>query len=172
MSSRILEEGLNDSDRKLLLDYPDTSLSDSDTEGDAVFERKKRRHVNEAAQGPKSSYEEAVEEAGFGLFHGLLLVVCGWANASDAVEILCVSFLLPTARCDLQLSSSDMGLLTASIFLGMMIGGYVWGYLADQKGRQRVLVISLTVNGVFGALASLAPRFWLFLLLRFISGMV
>ncbi|RXM97361.1 Synaptic vesicle glycoprotein 2C [Acipenser ruthenus] len=56
---------------------------------------------------------------GFGLFHGLLLVVCGWANASDAVEILCVSFLLPTARCDLQLSSSDMGLLTASIFLGL-----------------------------------------------------
>jgi VNT family MFS transporter (synaptic vesicle glycoprotein 2) len=52
------------------------------------------------------------------VFHGLLLLVCGWANASDAVEILCVSFLLPTARCDLQLSSSDMGLLTASIFLG------------------------------------------------------
>lgn len=56
--------------------------------------------------------------SGFGLFHGLLLVVCGWANASDAVEILCVSFLLPTARCDLHLSSSDMGLLTANIFLG------------------------------------------------------
>lgn len=56
--------------------------------------------------------------SGFGLFHWLLLVVCGWANASDAVEILCVSFLLPTARCDLLLSSSDMGLLTASIFLG------------------------------------------------------
>lgn len=44
--------------------------------------------------------------------------MCGWANASDAVEILCVSFLLPTARCDLNLTSSDMGLLTASIFLG------------------------------------------------------
>lgn len=29
-----------------------------------------------------------------------------------------MSFLLPTARCDLLLSSSDMGLLTASIFLG------------------------------------------------------
>ncbi|XP_072528481.1 synaptic vesicle glycoprotein 2B isoform X2 [Salminus brasiliensis] len=118
----------------------------------------------------KLSYEEAVEEAGFGLFHGLLLLVCGWANASDAVEILCVSFLLPTARCDLQLSSADMGLLTASIFLGMMLGGYMWGYLADQRGRQRVLVISLAVNGTFGAVASLAPSFWLFLLLRFFSG--
>uniref|UniRef100_A0A3Q2E0V8 Synaptic vesicle glycoprotein 2 n=1 Tax=Cyprinodon variegatus TaxID=28743 RepID=A0A3Q2E0V8_CYPVA len=116
------------------------------------------------------SYEEAVEEA-FGLFHWLLLVVCGWANASDAVEILCVSFLLPTARCDLLLSSSDMGLLTASIFL-MMFGGYMWGYLADLRGRRKVLVVSLAINGLFGGLASLAPWFWLFLLLRFISGVV
>uniref|UniRef100_A0A3B4AW36 Major facilitator superfamily (MFS) profile domain-containing protein n=1 Tax=Periophthalmus magnuspinnatus TaxID=409849 RepID=A0A3B4AW36_9GOBI len=107
----------------------------------------------------------------FGLFHWLLLVVCGWANASDAVEIMCVSFLLPTARCDLRLSSSDMGILTASIFL-MMVGGYMWGYLADQRGRCRVLVVSLSVNGVFGGLASVAPGFWLFLLLRFISGIV
>uniref|UniRef100_I3K4V2 Synaptic vesicle glycoprotein 2 n=1 Tax=Oreochromis niloticus TaxID=8128 RepID=I3K4V2_ORENI len=135
--------------------------------GEVIFDRTAEAggHVLQ-----KLTYEEAVERAGFGLFHWLLLVVCGWANASDAVEILCVSFLLPTARCDLQLSSSDMGLLTASIFLGMMVGGYMWGYLADQKGRRRVLIVSLTVNGLFGGLASLAPWFWLFLLMRFISG--
>lgn len=53
---------------------------------------------------------------------------------------------------------------------GMMVGGYMWGYLADQRGRRRVLVVSLTINGLFGGLASLAPWFWLFLLMRFISG--
>ncbi|KAK5927619.1 hypothetical protein CgunFtcFv8_012756 [Champsocephalus gunnari] len=141
-------------------------------EGEIIFDRSSSNHPRDAGESSQRrlTYEEAVEEAGFGLFHWLLLVVCGWANASDAVEILCVSFLLPTARCDLLLSSSDMGLLTASIFLGMMVGGYMWGYLADQKGRCRILVVSLTVNGVFGGLASVAPWFWLFLLLRFISG--
>ncbi|XP_076589114.1 synaptic vesicle glycoprotein 2B [Chaetodon auriga] len=144
---------------------------DSD-EGEVIFDRRASNVIRDSGVGPQRrlTYEEAVEQAGFGLFHWLLLVVCGWANASDAVEILCVSFLLPTARCDLLLSSSDMGLLTASIFLGMMVGGYMWGYMADQKGRRRVLVVSLTVNGVFGGLASVAPWFWLFLLLRFISG--
>uniref|UniRef100_A0AAY4DKR4 Major facilitator superfamily (MFS) profile domain-containing protein n=1 Tax=Denticeps clupeoides TaxID=299321 RepID=A0AAY4DKR4_9TELE len=53
---------------------------------------------------------------------------------------------------------------------GMMVGGYAWGCLADRRGRQKVLVVSMAVNGVFGALASLAPSFWMFLLLRFISG--
>ncbi|KAI3371047.1 hypothetical protein L3Q82_023687 [Scortum barcoo] len=139
---------------------------DSD-EGEIIFDRSVRPNADVQR---RLTYEEAVEEAGFGLFHWLLLLVCGWANASDAVEILCVSFLLPTASCDLLLSSSDKGLLTASIFLGMMVGGYMWGYLADLRGRRKVLVMSLTVNGVFGGLASLAPWFWLLLLLRFISG--
>lgn len=148
----------------------DESKLDSEEEDDVVFERGGHDSTLRSSTSLKLSYTEAIEEAGFGLFHGLLLVICGWANASDAVEILCVSFLLPTARCDLRLSSSDMGILMASLFLGMMIGGYTWGYLADRRGRQKVLVASLTINGIFGALASLATRFWLFLLLRFISG--
>ncbi|CAN9498915.1 unnamed protein product [Ophioblennius macclurei] len=152
-------------------DQPDLSELDSD-EGEVIFERRASSTSGDAGgTAPRTlTYEEAVEVAGFGLFHWLLLLVCGWANASDAVEILCVSFLLPTARCDLQLSSSDMGLLTASIFLGMMVGGYMWGYLADRRGRRNVLVLSLTVNGLFGGLSCLPPWFWLFLLLRFISG--
>ncbi|XP_051898445.1 synaptic vesicle glycoprotein 2C isoform X2 [Pristis pectinata] len=116
------------------------------------------------------TFDEALKETGFGMFHMLLLIVCGWANASDAIEILCVSFLLPTAQCDLHLGTADMGWLTASIFLGMMIGGYVWGALADLKGRQRILVLSLSVNGVCGAASSLAPNYWTFLMLRFFSG--
>ncbi|XP_028287221.1 synaptic vesicle glycoprotein 2B [Parambassis ranga] len=166
--SRHMHTGDTEAQRPLLTgDQLDPSELDSD-EGEVIFDRTSNTTCE--ADGRKLTYEEAVEEAGFGMFHWLLLLACGWANASDAVEILCVSFLLPTASCDLLLSSSDKGLLTASIFLGMMVGGYTWGYLADQKGRRRVLVVSLTVNGVFGGLASMAPWFWLFLLLRFISG--
>ncbi|XP_066524782.1 synaptic vesicle glycoprotein 2B [Hoplias malabaricus] len=161
--------GHSDEDREPLLGG-ESLKRESQNESDVSFERTPDSTESRSCNKPVLNYEEAVEKAGFGLFHGLLLLVCGWANASDAVEILCVSFLLPTARCDLQLSSADMGLLTASIFLGMMIGGYMWGYLADQNGRQKVLGISLAVNGTFGAVASLATSFWLFLLLRFLSG--
>lgn len=146
---------------------------DSDDDGDVIFDRIASATMDRENEGAKKklTFNEAIEETGFGLFHWLLLLVCGWANASDSVEILCVSFLLPTASCDLNLTSFDKGILTASIFLGMMVGGYLWGYLADQRGRCRVLVVSLSVNGIFGALSCVAPTFWLFLLLRFISGL-
>ena len=42
-------------------------------------------------------YESALELSGYGWFHYWLAFICGWANASDAVEILCISFLLPSA---------------------------------------------------------------------------
>jgi VNT family MFS transporter (synaptic vesicle glycoprotein 2) len=44
---------------------------------------------------------------GSGPFHWKLLLLAGWVNASDAVELLAVSFVLPSATTDLNLSSSD-----------------------------------------------------------------
>ena len=52
----------------------------------------------------------------------------------------------------------------------MMIGGYIWGTLADIYGRRYVLLWSLTVNGIGGLSSSLSQSFPVFILLRFISG--
>ena len=86
------------------------------------------------------SLQSALELAGYGRFHYWLAFICGWANASDAVEILCISFLLPSAgsvhslnnlsflllsfsECDLELTPARKGWLSAILFVGMMIGG-------------------------------------------------
>ena len=64
------------------------------------------------------------------------MLLCGWANASDAVEILAVSFILPAAQADLALTDTRKGYLSSAIFIGMMFGGYLWGTLADRFGRR------------------------------------
>ena len=96
--------------------------------------------------------------------------MCGWANASDAVEILAISFLLPSAECDLALTPERKGWLSAILFVGMMIGGYVWGSLGDTLGRKRVLVNAMLVNTAAGFLSSFSQDFYFFMLFRFISG--
>ena len=115
-------------------------------------------------------YDTALARAGYGKFHYLLMLVCGWANASDAVEILCISFLLPSAECDLELTPARKGWLSAILFVGMMIGGYVWGSLGDTLGRRTVLINAMVVNTVAGFLSSLSQDFYPFMLLRFLSG--
>lgn len=41
------------------------------------------------------SFDDALEGVGVGLFHVVLLLVSGWALASDSVEIQCISFVTP-----------------------------------------------------------------------------
>lgn len=54
--------------------------------------------------------------------------------------------------------------------VGMMFGGYVWGTLSDIQGRRKVLLWSLSVNALGGALSALAQQTWMFILMRFLSG--
>ncbi|XP_045608814.2 synaptic vesicle glycoprotein 2B isoform X1 [Procambarus clarkii] len=116
-------------------------------------------------------FETAISATGYGFFHYWLLVIGGFANASDAIEILCVSILLPAAQCDLNMTTSDKGWLSSIVFFGMMAGGYIWGCLGDIYGRRNVLIVSLLVNALAGILSSFAQSFPLFLFFRFTSGL-
>ena len=39
--------------------------------------------------------EEALDSVGVGFFHVILILVTGWALASDSVEVLCIGFVSP-----------------------------------------------------------------------------
>ena len=80
-----------------------------------------RENKSDERSLPKSDdslYEKCLATIGFGKFHYFLLLVCGLANASDAIEILCISFVLPSAECDLKMSTSDKGFLSSMTFVG------------------------------------------------------
>lgn len=127
----------------------------------------------EDENGHYNDYEQVLRIIGFGWFHVFLLAGLGVALGSDAVEILSISFILPFLRQENELGLVDWqsGLLSAIIFLGMLFGSYIWGGFSDITGRRKTLIISLTVNGVFGAFSSLSPNFYFLLLFRFISGL-
>ena len=122
--------------------------------------------------GAYDDYEEVLKVIRFGIAHILLLLGSGIALSSDAVEVLSISFALPIIRqpSEFDITNWQNGLLSSVIFIGMLIGGYAWGSIADITGRRSTLVSSLSVNGVFGALSAFSPNFYVLLLFRFISG--
>ena len=71
--------------------------------------------------GEARALENYLKFSGFGVFHAFLLLVSGLATAADAVEIFGVSFVVPIAEDDLNLSTGDKGWLDASIFIGMSV---------------------------------------------------
>lgn len=53
---------------------------------------------------------------------------------------------------------------------GMLIGSYIWGSLADVFGRKSTLLTAMLINGICGLVSAFSPNFYVFLLLRFTSG--
>ncbi|XP_052868506.1 synaptic vesicle glycoprotein 2B-like [Anopheles cruzii] len=115
-------------------------------------------------------YEQALSLTGFGWFHYRLLALCGLIYANTAIGVTIISFVLPSATCVFQMTSEDKGWLTAAPMLGMVIGSYFWGCLADTKGRRVVLIVALLLDGIIGILSTASQKFPLFMFLRFING--
>ncbi|XP_076314635.1 synaptic vesicle glycoprotein 2C-like [Tachypleus tridentatus] len=99
-----------------------------------------------------------------------MFFVTGLGLAADSIEILAIAYILPSAEQDLCMDSSQKGWLGGISFVGMMIGGLVWGSLADKIGRRRTLLSSLTTNAVFSIITAFMPTYGLFMVTRLCSG--
>eukprot|EP01104_Vermistella_antarctica_P003225 TRINITY_DN1339_c0_g1_i1.p1 TRINITY_DN1339_c0_g1~~TRINITY_DN1339_c0_g1_i1.p1 ORF type:complete len:580 (+),score=72.99 TRINITY_DN1339_c0_g1_i1:220-1959(+) len=121
-------------------------------------------------EGQSYYYEEALNRIGYGRFQWELLMICGWANAADAIEILAVSFALPDIAQEFHLTSTDQAILTGVLFLGMLIGGWTCGIIADRYGRRPGFLYTLFLNSLFGMLSCLAPTSFTLVAMRFMSG--
>ena len=54
----------------------------------------------------------------YGRFHYFLLLVCGFVSTSEEMDVISMSFILPSAQCDLQLNTYSKGWLNSIIFIG------------------------------------------------------
>eukprot|EP00941_MAST-03F_sp_MAST-3F-sp1_P004017 g4017.t1 len=96
----------------------------------------------------------------------LMLLTLGLGNMSDAVEVLCIGFILTKVEA----SDFDKGLLSASVFCGMLLGGAVAGFASDQFGRRPILLTSLCVNAVAAIASSLSPNVNALVFCRTVAG--
>ena len=57
-----------------------------------------------------------------------------------------------------------------AFFLGMLLGAWGFGRLADRIGRRRVLIVTVLIDAVFGLASVFAHDFTLLLALRLLTG--
>lgn len=118
----------------------------------------------------KADFERAIELTGYGKFHYLLLTVCGFVSTSEEMDVISMSFILPSAQCDLKLNTQTKGWLNSIIFIGMMAGAYAWGSVADSLGRKKVLIAISFMNALCIVASSFSQSYELFMLFRFLNG--
>jgi putative MFS transporter len=88
----------------------------------------------------------------------------------DAAEILLLAFALPAISAEFGLSRAAGGLLVTSTFLGMLVGAWFWGLVADRVGRRAGFQLTVLIFAVFGTLSALAPNPSTLMVLRALTG--
>ncbi|XP_030048157.1 synaptic vesicle glycoprotein 2C isoform X2 [Microcaecilia unicolor] len=130
------------------------------------LETERKADEEELAQ----QYELIIQECGHGRFQWTLFFVLGMALMADGVEVFVVGFVLPSAETDMCIPDSGSGWLGCIVYLGMMLGAFFWGGLADKMGRRQCLLICMSVNGFFAFLSSFVQGYGFFLFCRLLSG--
>lgn len=90
------------------------------------------------------------------------------SNAADAVEIMCIGYIL--ANFEEGITIQEKELLSASSFVGMLIGGIFCGLLSDVVGRKPCLLGALSINAVAGFLSAFALTTNGLIVMRVIGG--
>lgn len=81
-----------------------------------------------------------------------------------------MSYITPYAKCDLNLTIKEQGLLSAISYFGNLCTSHLWGFLADTWGRQKVLRVAATGAFAFSFLSMFAVNTISMIVLRFLTG--
>ncbi|XP_073831034.1 uncharacterized protein [Musca autumnalis] len=121
--------------------------------------------------GP-ADFETAIKACGFGRFNILLLVAALPAVMATVLETAVVSYILPSAECDLSLDLLDKGVLNAITYAGMIVSAIGWGYLADNKGRRKLLILGFFLDVVCVICGAISQSRTQLMIAKFFGGFV
>ncbi|XP_018304289.1 synaptic vesicle glycoprotein 2B [Mycetomoellerius zeteki] len=128
--------------------------------------------IEDESNAKIADFETAISVAGTGKFQCLLIfaiIPVSWASSIDTANM---SMILSSAECDLGLSLFNKGLLNAAIYVGMLLSGFIWGYLADVKGRKKIMIYGYMADGICNVLSGFSQNFETLLFFKFLSGLL
>lgn len=106
----------------------------------------------------------------FGKCQIILTILVGINLLGSTIENANISYILPYAKCDLQLSIREQGLLSGISYFGIVFASHLWGFFADTWGRKNVLRVAAAGAFICSFLSAFAVNMISMILLRFLAG--
>ncbi|XP_058059675.1 uncharacterized protein LOC131210441 [Anopheles bellator] len=131
--------------------------------------------INEPSQpgdAAPADFETAIAATGYGRFNCILLLIAMPCCMTTVFETTTMSYVLPSAECDLNLSLADKGMLNAITYGGMISSAFLWGFLSDTYGRKRLLVVGFLLDSTFNVLCALSQNMVTIMVFKFMGGFV
>lgn len=104
-------------------------------------------------------------------FQWLILLLCFLVTALDGLDTAAVGFIAPALREEWGLSPAQLNPVLGAALLGLMLGAFAAGPLADRLGRKTVLLGSVLFFGGWSVAAAFASNLESLTVLRFLTGL-
>ncbi|WP_350269199.1 MFS transporter [Brevibacterium sp. CBA3109] len=101
---------------------------------------------------------------------GAIFIIGGLGFMFDAWDVALNGFLIPLLSDYWSLSVGQAAWIATVNLIGMALGAFIWGGIADVIGRKKAFTLTLLVFSVFTVAGAFSPAFSWFILFRFLAG--
>ncbi|WP_411733985.1 MFS transporter [Paeniglutamicibacter sp.] len=101
---------------------------------------------------------------------GKIFIIGGLGFMFDAWDVTLNGALIPLVAAEWGLDRTTAALLGTGNLVGMALGAFLWGTIADKIGRKKAFTWTLLIFSIFTVAGALAPSFAWFVAFRFIAG--
>ena len=115
--------------------------------------------------------QRVIDDSKFNRFHGLVLFWCAFVIIFDGYDLVIYGSVLPHLMTEWGLTPAEAGSLGSVALIGMMIGAFIFGPLADKIGRKNVILFCLALFSFFTGIIGFSTSTTEFGIYRFISGL-
>lgn len=118
----------------------------------------------------KINVSSIIGESKFNGFFFMIIILGALMMLFDGYDQGIWGSALTVLKADTGIDDSVFGFISGAGMYGMMIGGIVFGMLADRIGRKRTLIICVAIYSLFGGLIGFAQEAWQFTLFKLLCG--
>jgi len=88
----------------------------------------------------------------------------------EAWDLYAISFLLIFIKTEYNPTAVELGLATAAVQGGALVGALLGGLVADRLGRKRVFILTMVLFIVLAAAQGFSTNIWDLIIIRFLLG--
>jgi len=114
--------------------------------------------------------QDVIDEIGFGRSQLLTGILVNGSWLADGAELFLISAVASSIGHDWGRGSLELGSLISAVYLGMLCGQFLSGYVGDRYGRRSAVLMCYPVIIASSVGSALSNNYWQLLLLRFIVG--
>jgi MFS transporter, putative metabolite:H+ symporter len=101
---------------------------------------------------------------------GKIFLIGGLGFMFDAWDVTLNGILIPLLSKHWSLQPADAAWIGTANLIGMALGAFAWGTIADTIGRRKAFTATLLIFSLFTVAGAFAPDFMWFCLFRFLAG--